>query len=70
MKKIIVFGTSGHAKVVAEAIIKMNEFDEAQPKLAFAVHQKNSIETHAFVYSGRMSVPQPVFNTYSKRKQT
>ena len=26
MKKIV-FGTSGHAKVVAEAIIKMNEFD-------------------------------------------
>ena len=46
MRKIIIFGTSGHAKVVAEAIIKMNKFD----LLGFIDNKKNN--TNKDVYKG------------------
>ena len=46
MRKIIIFGTSGHAKVVAEAIIKMDKFD----LLGFIDNKK--INTNKDVYRG------------------
>tara|TARA_B100001559_G_C16385720_1_gene568704 strand:- start:201 stop:827 length:627 start_codon:yes stop_codon:yes gene_type:complete len=46
MRKIIIFGTSGHAKVVAEAIIKMNKFD----LLGFIDNKKSN--TNKDVYKG------------------
>ena len=46
MRKIIIFGTSGHAKVVAEAIIKMDKFD----LLGFIDNKK--MNTNKDVYKG------------------
>ena len=46
MRKIIIFGTSGHEIIVAEAIIKMDKFD----LLGFIDNKK--INTNKDVYRG------------------